>query len=102
MDEQLEKQFERWFEWEKVSIADCLWGSGRLESPDMPTVSDPEGLCEQFYDWLAKPLDASHGFPVDGINWKKVELDLNAYSSKILKEWCKRKAEQDAEDAYDN
>ncbi|MBE9093286.1 hypothetical protein [Tychonema sp. LEGE 07203] len=98
------KQFEQWMDAEKAKLAECLRGSGRLdeEIPDMPGISDPDSLCEQFYDSIGQPINVwVAGFPKDGIDWQAVEKELKAFADEVWTQWMQRKKAQDKREAYE-
>lgn len=96
-------QFERFVDSEKAKLAECLRGCGRLDEdiPDMPGVSDADGLCEQFYNSIDLPVNAWVSRPNDGIDWDALEKELISYSHEILAEWMERKKSQDKADAFE-
>ncbi|MEG4501300.1 hypothetical protein QUB05_21080 [Microcoleus sp. F10-C6] len=97
-------EFEKWMNKEKAKIAECLRRCGRLneEIPDMPGISDPESLCEQFYNSFGQPINVwVTGFPKDGIDWEAVEKELKAFADEVSAEWIQRKRAQDRADAMD-
>lgn len=99
----MNEQFEEWMDAEKAKLAECLRGGSRLseEIPDMPGISDPNSLCEQFYDSIGQPINVwITGFPKDdGIDWQVVEKELKAFSEEVWAEWMQRKKAQDRADA---
>ena len=92
--------FERFKENKKAELAECLRGSGwlREDMPDMPGVSDPDSLREQFYDLIGQPINAWVA-PPDEIDWKGLEKELIAYSREIWDEWMERKRAQERAEA---
>ena len=98
----MNKQFEQWMDAEKAKLAECLRGRIPPDEniPDMPGISDPDSLCEQFYDSIGHPINVwVSGFPKDGIDWEAVEKELKAFSDECWQEWMKRKKAEDRAEA---
>lgn len=93
--------FESFLNSEKAKLAECLWGSGRLDEdiPDMPGISDADSLCERFYDYIGQPVNAWIARPDDGIDWEAIEKELKVFSGEIWEEWMEKKKAQDREEA---
>jgi len=98
----INKQLEHFIDSQKVALAECLRGSGRLDenSPDMPGISDADSLCEQFYDSIGQPVNLLlYPRPKDGIDWEAMATELKAFGHEIIDEWHERKKAQDRADA---
>lgn len=98
----MNKQFEQWMDAEKAKLAECLRGRIPPDEniPDMPGISDPDSLCEQFYDSIGQPINVwVSGFPKDGIDWEAVEKELKVFADECWQEWMERKKAEDRAEA---
>jgi hypothetical protein len=85
-------EFERFVEDEKTKLAECLRGRIPVDenSPDMPGISDADGLKEQFEEFYLK-----HPCNDASIDWNALERELKAYAEEVTTEWLKRKKAED-------